>query len=132
MVENPFGYIVQRFRDGDVLASGPTLKEAVTGLESPDSGFEWFVTALVGTTRVRVPREAYLEFVEPSHDEALTFIRDRAAKIASSLNPATSFYRASGCMRCNCDDPEDKQVIDYIKSAPWKVRDTPDENWWVT
>ena len=79
-----------------------------------------------------VPREAYSEPNPPPEDEATAFIRDRAAKIAASPDPATSFHRARGCIRCDCDDPEAKQIVDYIKTAPWRLRKEPDEQWWAT
>lgn len=77
-----------------------------------------------------VPREAYQRPDPPSREEALAFIRARAAKIAASPDPENSFYRAMGCGRCLATDPEEKQVADYLASAPLVWRDDPDGDWW--
>lgn len=129
--EAPFAYAVvfsNGWTDGDLAGVRPTLREAVEMWDDPHRYPE--ITAYWRDGRSHlVPREAYQRPEVPTRDEALAFIRDRAAKIAASPDPATTFYRAMGCVRCNCDDPEEKQVADYIASARW-VLGGIDDDWW--
>ena len=132
-MNEPLAYIVVSGRDDGVIASGPTLRATVSGLDGPGVGFGWYVNALVGTERIVVPKAAYAEPDSTNHEEALSFIRKRAARIAAAIaagrNP--SMERLYGCARCDCDDPEEKQIADYIATAAWKLRAEPDETWWL-
>lgn len=130
----PAAYVVIGGRDDSLVCSGATLRETVNGLDSPDWGFTWSVLAIRGKEQTPVPKEAYAEPDPPTETEALEFIRDRQAKIDQSLREGrgAEIYRVSGCMRCNCDDPEPKQVQDDIATAAWRLRAEPDEAWWTT
>jgi hypothetical protein len=130
-VSRPFAYAVIDLRDDSLVGVYCCLK-----LAAPDA------TESLWGTRVHafwpdgreetVPREAFRQPAPPTEAEALEFIRDRAKKIADSLAAGqdAAIWRASGCLRCDCDDPEDKQVADYIRTATWEPRAEPDEDWW--
>lgn len=71
-----------------------------------------------------VDPDAYSVQVPASHEEAAKFVWERAAWIADAQNGDgdIGFARAAGAFRCNPDDPAEKQLADYVASAPRQWR----------
>lgn len=127
-VEAPDTYMVVSCRDDETVAVGKTLAAALVGRGSPDSCWGWRVVAVFGSEMRAVPKAAYAEPNPPSREEALAFIRPRAAAVAADPD---SIERIVGLFRCSATDPEEKQVEEYIASAQWKLRAQPDEEWYA-
>lgn len=122
-METPFAYYVYRVEyEEKHVGVFRRLRQAVAAARATGCGpDELEIDACYeGAAEVPVPPEWYSRPNLPSREEALEFIQQRQRlideTIAEGKNPA--FLRARGCMRCSCDDPEDKQVADYIKMAP--------------
>jgi len=131
--EPPFAYTLLRGRNDIVVAVEQTLQDVSRG--AGDDQWGCFIYArwpggIVG----KVPREAYMQPTPPTRDEALAFIRQCQQRVeeARALKQNVSLLQLMGRARCDADDPEEKQVTDYIATAPWTVRPVVDEGWWAT
>lgn len=119
--DRPFAWRVERDRHGHVGVF-PSLRDAVSAARTHGPPDEARIFACSqGGREALVEPERYSRPNPPTREEALAFIRGRAEKIrqARAAHPQhVSINELRGLFRCHPDDPEEKQIADYLRTAP--------------
>ena len=131
-MDAPFAYRVIRERHGHVGVFR-RLREAVAAARPWEPEEVGIYACSDAGRELSISPDWYSRPNPPSREEALELIHRRQTRINEAIAEGTdpAIWRAMGCLRCSCNDPEEKQIADYIATAPWvwlapeEVRDEP-------
>ena len=116
-------YYIATTDAGTFLAHGPTLRETVAKIRQerehlgPD---DVDVLEVLNTTEIPVDPARYGRKPVVPREKAERFVLLRKENIdkAEKDGKCESLARMWGALRCDPDDPVEKQIEDYIESAP--------------
>jgi hypothetical protein len=119
-----------------LVGHSETLAEAVRLAQEIDRGYgenplmNPITLMLEGGGFAQLPIDLYAVKTTPTREEALEFISHRIADYEEVKEKAgekqAEIMKFIGMMRCNYDDPVEKQIEDYIAKAPYRWK-TPEE-----